>query len=75
MPSEALCGQLQVFSAALQQAVQIIYAKEIEVRRKAIYIYIAIVNSSYSSSPSPLSLSPLNYIIAISPSLSPLAMW
>ena len=31
MPSEALCGQLQVFSTALQQAVQIIAAKETEV--------------------------------------------
>ena len=39
MPSEALCGQLQVFSAALQQAVQIIYAKEIEVSHTYMYIY------------------------------------
>ena len=31
MPSEALCCQLQMFSAALQQAVQIITTKESEV--------------------------------------------
>ena len=43
MPSEALCGQLQAFSAALQQAVEIITAKETEVCCYSIVTYVYIL--------------------------------